>query len=118
MAAHPTTPTLSTHVLDTATGQPAAGVPVDVTCVLPAGDRAAGSGVTNADGRIPDLLPGGLAAGTYRLSFDVGAYRHASGAADAFFSRFSVEVVITDLTRGYHIPLLLAPFGCTTYRGS
>lgn len=117
-------PTISTHVLDTATGQPAAGVAVTLLRLTAGAETLAGDGVTNADGRIGDLLatlgdaPAELTAGAYRLAFDVGAYRRAFGASDAFFERITLDIAVADTTRSYHIPLLLAPFGCTTYRGS
>ncbi len=86
------------------------------------GDALAGEGVTNADGRIADLLATqgerALVPGAYRLSFAVGAYRRAQGAAEAFFERVTLDLTITDTGRAYHVPLLLSPFGCTTYRGS
>jgi 5-hydroxyisourate hydrolase len=104
-------PTISTHVLDTGTGQPAAGVRVQ--CLRLEGDsvEVAGEGTTNEDGRIPDLLDGReLVPGLYRVSFELGRGR--------FFEKAMVEVRIDDASRGYHVPLLVAPFGLTTYRGS
>lgn len=104
-------PTISTHVLDTGTGQPAKGV--RVICLLLAGDRvqAAGGGMTDADGRIRDVLEGRkLVRGVYRLSFELGPHR--------FFEAATVDVRIDDASRSYHIPLLVAPFGLSTYRGS
>jgi 5-hydroxyisourate hydrolase len=104
-------PTISTHVLDTGTGQPAAGV--RVRCSRLEGDsvEVAGEGTTNEDGRIPDLLDGHeLVPGLYRVSFELGRGR--------FFEKLMVEVRIDDASRGYHVPLLVAPFGLTTYRGS
>ena len=99
--------TLSTHVLDTARGEPAAGVNVrlerDGTTVVEA--------VTDADGRVRDLGP--VSAGRYRLVFDTGAYL----GPDAFFPAVTVEFTVTG-DRHYHVPLLLSPFGYSTYRGS
>ena len=115
--------TISTHVLDTASGQPAAGVAVSLLRIAAGAETLVGDAVTDDDGRIGDLLvvcgaPAELTAGTYRLSFAVGAYRRARGEGDAFFERVSLDVTISDSTRSYHVPLLLAPFGCTSYRGS
>lgn len=110
---------ISSHVLDTALGRPAVGVPVRLERLEPGGDWGVlGEGVTNADGRVSDFLRGAeLAAGTYRLGFDTETYFTALGSA-CFFPR--VEVVFRVETAGarFHIPLLLSPFGYSTYRGS
>ena len=106
--------TISTHVLDTETGQPAAGLPVRLGRVLADGAiMPAGSGRTNDDGRIPALLDGELSAGVYRLTFEVHEYR-----AQCFFREVTLEVAIDDITRSYHVPLLVAPYGVSSYRGS
>lgn len=100
-----TKPTISTHVLDTARGEPARGIRVELyreEARLSAHD-------TNEDGRVPDLVGGDLVAGPYRLVFSLPS---------TFFSRLEVHFAITDPARHYHIPLLLSPYGCTTYRGS
>lgn len=107
----PGRPTISTHVLDTAAGQPAAGIRVH--CWRLDGDDAAvaGEGTTDADGRITDLLAGGeLLPGRYRLTFELGPAR--------FFQAVTLEVRIDDAGRSHHVPLLLAPYGLTSYRGS
>ena len=80
---------------------------------------AVGSHETDADGRIATLGDGGgaLAAGTYRLSFEVGAYYKKKGVA-AFLQRATLDFEITDTNRKYHIPLLMSPFACSSYRGS
>ena len=71
---------------------------------------------TDADGRIADLLDGGeLSEGDYQLAFDVGGYAHDP---DAFFQSAALALRITDAHRSYHVPLLLSPFGMSTYRGS
>jgi 5-hydroxyisourate hydrolase len=104
-------PTISTHVLDTAAGAPARGVRVRLWRLEGGGARAAGEGVTDDDGRIRDLLGGvPLERGTYRLAFELGDGR--------FFTAASLDVVIDDPGRSHHVPLLLAPFGITSYRGS
>ena len=107
------TPTISTHVLDTERGAPAQGVHVTLYRVdVAGGPIRMTQALTDGDGRIRDLLERPLVAGDYRLEFDV-AHEDAS-----FFTRVSVDVRITDTKRSYHIPLLLAPYGMTTYRGS
>jgi 5-hydroxyisourate hydrolase len=108
------TPTISTHVLDTERGSPAQGVHVTLyrLDVGPGGPIRMTQALTDGDGRIRDLLERPLVAGDYRLEFDV-AHEDAS-----FFTRVSVDVRITDTKRSYHIPLLLAPYSMTTYRGS
>ena len=107
---------LTTHVLDTAHGSPAAGV--EVTLCDAAGNEIT-RGTTNADGRLSDpLLPeGGLEAATYRMRFDTGAYFAASGTA-GFYPYVEVVFTITAPAEHYHVPLLLSPFGYSTYRGS
>ena len=103
---------VTTHVLDTAAGTPARGVPV----TLEGADGVLASAVTDADGRVGELGPERLPAGTYRLRFDTAAYAR-TGGAEAFFP----EVVVTFAVAGdghHHVPLLLSPFGYSTYRGS
>jgi 5-hydroxyisourate hydrolase len=108
------TPTISTHVLDTETGQPASGVPVRVSRVLADGHAVpVGSGATDADGRILSLLDGALEPGVYRIVFEVHEYR-----ARCFYREVSLEINIEDTSRSYHVPLLVAPFGISSYRGS
>jgi 5-hydroxyisourate hydrolase len=101
-------------VLDTETGQPAAGVPVRLSRVLSDGAiRLVGSGRTDSEGRIAALLQGPLEAGVYRLSFEVHEYR-----PQCFFREVTLEVSINDISRSYHVPLLVAPYGVSSYRGS
>jgi 5-hydroxyisourate hydrolase len=110
-------PTISTHVLDLATGEPAAGV--DVALFRMADDGApelVAELQTDSDGRIRDLLDGDrLLEGDYQLAFDVGAYHDDP---DAFFQSVAVALRVVDADRPYHVPLLLSPFGMSTYRGS
>jgi hydroxyisourate hydrolase len=110
-------PTISTHVLDLATGQPAVGVGVALFRVGDDGGPELLTDLeTDADGRIRDLLAGAeLAAGDYQLAFDVGGYADDD---DAFFQSAAVALRVTDASRPYHVPLLLSPFGLSTYRGS
>lgn len=106
--------TISTHVLDTETGKPAAGVPVRLSRVLSDGAIIrAGGGRTDEDGRIAALLDGDLEPGAYRLTFDVHEYR-----AQCFFREVTLEVAISDTSRSYHVPLLVAPYSISSYRGS
>ncbi|HTD46438.1 MAG TPA: hydroxyisourate hydrolase [bacterium] len=98
---------ISTHVLDTRRGAPARGLRVE----LFRNNVRLSARVTDADGRIADLALAPLRAGTYRLVF-------RPGRRSGFFSRIEVEFVVADPRRHYHIPLLLAPYACMTYRGS
>jgi len=110
-------PTISTHVLDLASGAPAPSVGVALFRLADDGSPELVSELqTDADGRIRDLLDGTeLAEGDYQLAFDVGAY---ADDPDAFFQSAAVALRITDAGRSYHVPLLLSPFGMSTYRGS
>lgn len=111
------TPTLSTHVLDTAQGRPAAGVAIRLERVTAEGAELLGQGQTDKDGRLRDLLPPGPAVqGRYRLTFATGAYFQAQGAP-VFYPEVRVDFQIEDAAH-YHVPLLLSPFGYSTYRGS
>ena len=106
-------PTISTHVLDTERGRPADGIRVSLyrLDVGKAPIRMT-QALTDGDGRVRDLLERPLVAGDYRLEFDVA---HEDGS---FFTRLAVDMRISDPNRSYHVPLLLAPFAMTTYRGS
>ncbi|MCA9238346.1 MAG: 2-oxo-4-hydroxy-4-carboxy-5-ureidoimidazoline decarboxylase [Planctomycetales bacterium] len=112
---------LTTHVLNTHLGQPAAGVAITLELAEPfaAGEwRELAHGVTNHDGRIPDLLPpDSLVKGRYRMTFATGAYFAAQGV-DHFYPQVTVEFEIDHPGEHYHVPLLLSPFGYSTYRGS
>ena len=111
---------ITTHVLDTSRGRPAAGVPVELELRDGSGAwRRIGHGATDADGRLRTLMPGGeaLLAGVYRLTFDVEKYFAGVGAT-AFYPRVVVEFTVLEGETHYHVPLLLSPFGYTTYRGS
>jgi 5-hydroxyisourate hydrolase len=109
-------PSLSTHVLDTSRGQPAAGVVVE----LLAADRSLlVAAATNADGRVPREIFGDLQAGVYELVFRAGEYFRARGLA-AHDPPFLDEVPVRfGIAEGhYHVPLLLSPYSYSTYRGS
>ena len=110
--------TLSTHILDTANGHPAAGV--ELTLERADGDswQHVGQATTNDDGRVGDLLDGAeLSAGSWRLRFDIGAYFTARGQ-ECFYDQVDVAFRVTDGGGHYHVPLLASPWGYSTYRGS
>jgi 5-hydroxyisourate hydrolase len=114
---------LSTHVLDTARGQPAAGMTIDLLRLEADGTaRPVKTVVTTADGRTDEPLLAGaaLVAGGYRLVFHVADYFAATGAAAAgvFLRDVPVEFVVADPTANYHVPLLVSPWSYATYRGS
>jgi 5-hydroxyisourate hydrolase len=113
---------ITTHVLDTARGKPARGVAVRLEVAdEPGPDRwtALARGITDQDGRIGRFEPpiDSLAPGVYRVRFDTGSYFVAIGV-HAFYPEVHVIVRIDDPAQHFHIPLLLSPFGFTTYRGS
>ena len=114
-------PTISTHVLDTGRGTPAAGIRVRLWRRPANGgptERLVGEAMTDADGRIRDLLAGApLETGQYRLEFDLEPTAGGSGVG-GFFTGLSVGLRVDDPGRSYHVPLLRAPFGLSTYRGS
>jgi 5-hydroxyisourate hydrolase len=110
---------VTTHVLDTAGGIPAVGVEVRLERVLSVGGGAEiARGRTDEDGRVRDLGPAELPAGTYRLVFDTGGYLAARGQAAAFFPEVAITFALDGETRHCHVPLLLSPFAYSTYRGS
>jgi 5-hydroxyisourate hydrolase len=104
--------TLSTHVLDVERGVPAAGVPI----ALFHADAPVAEAVTNGDGRVAQLAT--LHAGVYRIEFDVAAYLALGGRAAPFLKRVCIEFAVDTDARHYHVPLLLSPYACTSYRGS
>jgi 5-hydroxyisourate hydrolase len=112
---------LSTHVLDTAHGTPAAGMRIDITR-KPGNAAPLKSVTTNAGGRtdVPLLEGAALEAGTYQLVFHVGEYFRARGERDAgrFLDEVPVVFVIGDPEANYHVPLLVSPWSYSTYRGS
>ena len=122
-ANHPV-PTISTHVLDTERGMPAAGIHVTLYRIADDGRPfRLTQALTDADGRVADLLDRPLTAGDYRLEFALtheldDAAPETAPATDLFFRRLTVDLRVTDTSRSYHVPLLLAPYSMTTYRGS
>ncbi|MEO5568610.1 MAG: hydroxyisourate hydrolase [Gemmatimonadaceae bacterium] len=107
--------TLSTHVLDTALGKPADGIRV----TLSRGDAILGEGTTDADGRVKELQAraGALAPGEYRLRFETAGYFEKSKRA-SFYRDITIDFIVRASGEHYHVPLLLSPFGYSTYRGS
>ncbi len=110
---------ITTHILDTSLGKPAAGVPVRLE--KPTGDdnwETVSNGITNSDGRVPDLLPTNdpVEPGNYRLVFEIAAY-FADAGRKCFYPYVHIVFEVTDASH-YHVPLLLNPFGYSTYRGS
>jgi 5-hydroxyisourate hydrolase len=110
---------ITTHVLDTAVGRPARDVGVELERRAADGTwEPLARGVTDADGRNRELTPPGpVAAGDYRLRFATGAYFAAAGQA-GFFPIVEIHFTVVDGAAHYHVPLLLSPFGYSTYRGS
>jgi len=113
---------ISTHILDTSRGKPAAGVQVTLEARAPDGSTwtPVGEGVTDTDGRVKSLLPAGKTApdvGTYRVRFAVGDY-YASRDETGFYPSVSIEFLVRAPEEHYHVPLLLNPYGYSTYRGS
>jgi 5-hydroxyisourate hydrolase len=109
---------ISTHVLDTTRGRPAAGLAVTLRRRGADGEwSVVGRAVTDADGRIKDLASAPLAAGDYRLEFATGKYFTAS-QTEVFYPEVFVTVAASDGDVHLHVPLLLSPFGYSTYRGT
>lgn len=108
---------ISTHVLDLMSGKPASGVTVVLARLDDDGWTIAGTAKTNRDGRVKAVNAQGLKAGIYELSFETGAY-FKKRKTRAFHPWVTVTVHIVDGNTHYHVPLLLSPFGYSTYRGS
>lgn len=109
---------ITTHILDTSAGIPAVGVPVSLLQQTAGGWTSIATGETNESGRITDLLPPDkpLAPGTYKLRFDTESY-FTDREIITFYPFVEVAFIINDETH-YHVPLLLSPFGYSTYRGT
>ena len=111
---------ITTHVLDTARGRPADGVRVSLEQIDSKEQwRAVGHGVTDNNGRLKTLMSASSAPvpGMYRLSFDTRGY-YAQHGIQSFFPMVTVTFEVSNSAEHYHVPLLLSPFGYTTYRGS
>lgn len=115
---------LTTHVLDTANGKPAEGLVIELYRIEGDARTRIKAVTTNADGRVdggPILIGETFVAGTYELVFHAGDYLRASGvtlAEPAFLDVIPIRFGISDITAHYHVPLLISPYGYSTYRGS
>ena len=113
---------LTTHVLDTANGRPAAGMRIELHRLERGEKIPLGEWITNGDGRAPSplLSDGAMAPGKYRILFHVGAYFTAAGSADGgkFLDVVPVLFRIDDPNANHHVPLLVSPWSYSTYRGS
>jgi 5-hydroxyisourate hydrolase len=114
---------LTTHVLDTSTGKPAAGMRIDFAVIEPGGPQLLQSIATNADGRTdtPLLAADAMRAGIYELTFHVADYHRAQNVVLAdppFIDRVAVRFGVADVDAAYHVPLLCSPWSYSTYRGS
>ncbi len=112
---------ITSHVLDTSRGKPAEGIEVQLE-LRSDGDSTtgwtrAGSGTTNADGRVPELSPDKIDKGHYRINFLVADYFAGQGV-ESFYPVVRIEFEVRETDQHYHVPLLLNPFGYSTYRGS
>ncbi len=110
---------ITTHILDVSTGSPARGVSVKLERQTSADWEIVGAGVTDEDGRLHDLLDSDaiLQTGNYRLTFDTGNY-FFDRQVDSFYPQVTVTFTVFSSREHYHVPLLLSPFGYSTYRGS
>lgn len=110
---------LTTHVLDTSAGQPAAGLNILLYRVSGNSHRKIAEYITNADGRTDTPLLDGkdFATGQYELIFGAGSYLRAAGRPSDFLDEIPIRFTLSE-DRNYHVPLLLSPYGYSTYRGS
>ena len=109
---------ITTHVLDTAAGRPGAAIAVELDRQDAAGWARVGAGQTDDDGRLRTLTPAGpVAPGVYRIRFHTAAYLAAHHQA-GFFPVVEIQFSVADGAQHYHVPLLLSPYGYSTYRGS
>lgn len=109
---------ITTHVLDTAAGRPGRGIAIELERVEHGTWHMVGGGMTDDDGRLRTLTPAGpVPEGTYRIRFQTGTYFAAQGQP-GFFPVVEIQFTVVDGAQHYHVPLLLSPFGYSTYRGS
>jgi 5-hydroxyisourate hydrolase len=109
---------ITTHVLDTAVGRPGRAIAIELDRYHGGSWIQVGAGTTDDDGRLRTLTPAGeLATGTYRLRFHTAAYFLAQQHA-GFFPVVEIQFIVADGAQHYHVPLLLSPYGYSTYRGS
>ena len=109
---------ITTHVLDTAEGRPGKAIAIELERDESGAWHRIGAGVTDDDGRLRTLTPAGpVTPGIYRLRFHTGAY-FAAHQQTAFFPVVEIQFTVVDGIQHYHVPLLLSPYGYSTYRGS
>lgn len=108
---------ITTHVLDIAQGSPAVGVTVILEIRQSNDWSPVGRGVTDAKGRVTTLTEGLVAPGTYRLTFDLAAYHREQGVPVPFFPEAKVTFTVRDPNELYHLPIVISPYGYSTYRG-
>ncbi len=106
---------VTTHVLDAGSGGPATGMAVRLERL---DGEVLARGTTDDDGRVPDLGPDRVEVGAYRLVFDTAGWSARTGTPAFFTPEVVLTFTVTDPVRHHHVPLLLSPFACTTYRGS
>ena len=109
---------ITTHVLDIARGEPAEGITVILERRQASEWTPIGRGTTDTKGRVTTLTDGPLAPGTYRLTFDIGAYHRELGLTVSFFPEVKITFNVRDPDEHFHLPLLLSPYGYSTYRGA
>ena len=109
---------ISTHVLDVARGGPAVGITVILEMRHASEWSPIGRGTTDSHGRVATFTDAALVPGTYRLTFDTGTYHRDHGIATPFFPEAKVTFNVRDADERYHVPLVLSPFGYSTYRGT
>lgn len=110
---------ITTHILDLSRGRPAGGITVVLEFQSGQNWQVLGQGATDADGRLKSLLPANfkLVAGAYRLTFQTADYFAAQGV-ESFYTEVTISFNVADAAAHYHVPLLLSPYGYSTYRGS
>ena len=110
---------ITTHVLDLASGGPARGVSVTLEIQRSSDWLSVGRGATDENGRLATLSHSWEPVpGTYRLTFDLSGYHRERGITQPFFPEATVTFIVRDTSEHYHVPLLISPFGYTTYRGT
>jgi 5-hydroxyisourate hydrolase len=109
---------ITTHVLDIARGEPAEGITVILELRQASEWAPIGRGTTDGNGRVNTLTDGPISPGTYRLTFDIGSFHRNQGLSVAFFPEVRITFNVRDPEEHFHIPLLLSPFGYSTYRGA
>jgi 5-hydroxyisourate hydrolase len=108
---------ITTHVLDIARGEPAGGVTVILELRQASEWTPVGRGTTDEKGRLNTLTDGPVSPGTYRLTFDIGSFHRNQGVNVPFFPEVEITFNVRDPDEHFHVPLLLSPFGYSTYRG-